>query len=224
MSYELRDAAVIEPRGHHRMTVFWLHGLGADGFDFAPIVQALALPSEAGVRFVFPHAPVRPVTVNGGFPMRAWYDILFPDLQRFVDTAGIHASIDAFLQLAATEAQRLGGWDRLIFAGFSQGGVIALQAALRCPSMVAGAMALSTYLPLRDPEEIRADVPRFPIFWGHGTLDAVVPYALGQSAVHFLQSLDHPVEWKSYPVPHSVCPEEIGDIRDWLLAILDAAS
>jgi len=223
MSHLLRDAAVIEPRTLHRKTVFCLHGLGSDGFDFTPIVHALTLPEDLGVRFVFPHAPVRPVTVNGGFPMRAWYDILYPDLARFADTPGIRAATDAFLEFTGAEAGRLGGWDRLVLAGFSQGGVIALQSALRGPHAVAGVLALSTYLPLREPEDISGQAPRFPVFWGHGTLDTVVPFALGESAVSYLQSRGYPVEWRSYATPHTVCPEEIYDIRSWLLATLSAA-
>jgi phospholipase/carboxylesterase len=216
----LSDAVVIEPLDQHRHTVNWLHGLGADGYDFVPIVRELALPAALGVRFVFPHAPVRPVTVNGGYAMRAWYDILFPDLARFVDAAGIRASTQALRGLLEQEVVRVGDWGRILLAGFSQGGAVALQTALSGGHDLAGMIALSTYLPLRDGADIPEAAPRFPVFWGHGTQDTVVPFVLGSSAREFLRGRGHPLTERSYPMPHSVCPAEVDDIRAWLLARL----
>lgn len=211
------ETVVLEPKGAHRATVIWLHGLGADGYDFVPIVRELNLPQELGVRFVFPHAPQRRVTVNGGFRMRAWYDVRYPDLSVAVDEAGVWESVEAVLALAEQEQAQLGGWDKVMLAGFSQGGAITLQAGLSSGHPFAGLMALSTYLPIRTG--INAD-NKIPIFWGHGTFDPVVPYLLGKSSKDLIESFDFPLTWRHYPMAHSLYPEEIDDIRDWLQARL----
>lgn len=211
------ETVVLEPKGAHRATLIWLHGLGADGYDFVPIVRELNLPQELGVRFVFPHAPQRRVTVNGGFRMRAWYDVRYPDLSVAVDEAGVWESVEAVLALAEQEQAQLGGWDKVMLAGFSQGGAITLQAGLSSGHPFAGLMALSTYLPIRTG--INAD-NKIPIFWGHGTFDPVVPYLLGKSSKDLIESFDFPLTWRHYPMAHSLYPEEIDDIRDWLQAHL----
>lgn len=199
-----------------RLTVIWLHGLGADGYDFEPIVPELRLTLP--VRFVFPHAPVRSVTINGGMAMRAWYDILGFDRKAAEDAAGIRASAAAITELIDSEVERGMPADRIVLAGFSQGGAIALQTALREPRALGGVLALSTYLPLASSlaAERSAANAGVPIFMAHGTADNVLPLALGESSRRALEALAYRVEWHVYPMPHSVCVEEIGDIGAWL--------
>src|SRR5690606_3102419 len=197
--------------------VLWLHGLGADGHDFDPIVPELRLPRELRLRFVFPHAPVRPVTLNAGMRMRAWYDILQlgggPE-----DEAGIRASQAALERLVAEQARDGIAPGRIVLAGFSQGGAIALQTALRHPSRLAGVLALSTYLPLASTLEAeRAPAnASVPIFMAHGLYDDIIPLARAEQSRERLRALGYPVEWHAYPMPHSVCAEEIGDIARFL--------
>ena len=201
-----------------RLTVIWLHGLGADGHDFEPIVPELGLTFAA--RFVFPHAPVRPVTINGGMAMRAWYDILGFDRNAAEDAAGIRASAAAVTELIDGEVERGIPADRIVLAGFSQGGAIALQTALREPRVLGGVLALSTYLPLASTlaAERNAANAGVPIFMAHGTADNVLPLALGESSRRALEALDYRVEWHAYPMAHSVCLEEIAEIGAWLTA------
>lgn len=207
-------AIVIEPEGPHRHSVIWLHGLGADGSDFVPLVPELALPPELGIRWVFPHAPVMPVTINGGYRMRAWYDIAVPDLTAQVDAAGIRRSRDMLLQLIAEEEGRGVPAQRIILAGFSQGGVIALAAGLAAAEKPAGVLALSTYLPLREPPQ----PGELAIFQAHGEYDDIVPPAAAVATRDYLAELGHSPEWHLYPMAHGLCAEEITDIRAWLLA------
>jgi phospholipase/carboxylesterase len=221
MTDDLLPALVIEPEGPHQATIVWLHGLGADGHDFESIGAQLGLPEPLGVRFVLPHAPRRPVTVNGGYVMRAWYDIAGSDLNRLPDEAGIRESVQAVNRLIAREIENGIRPDKIIVAGFSQGGVIALEAATRHPERVAGAIVLSGYLAL--PDQLPAAGPPLPIFMAHGTEDPIVPYALGQASSQVLRTKGYPVEWRSYEMSHSVCWEEIGDIRSWLLSRLEGA-
>ncbi len=214
MNTDLLPAITIEPLGSHRATVIWLHGLGADGHDFEPVVHEMKLPDSLGVRFVLPHAPKRPVTVNGGYVMPAWYDIAAPDLRVEPDSEGIGASRDALARLVDRE---IGGGiapERVILAGFSQGGVIALETAARHQDRVGGLIALSCYAALPDslPEAGRP----VPVFMGHGTQDPVVPYPLGQTSRDLLTAKGYEVEWHGYSMPHSVCWEEIMDIKGWL--------
>jgi phospholipase/carboxylesterase len=199
--------------------VIWLHGLGADGHDFEPIVPELGL--ELPVRFVFPHAPVRPVTINGGMAMRAWYDIMGFDRNAKEDAAGIRASAAAVTELIDHEIGRGIPAERIALAGFSQGGAIALHTALREPRALAGVLALSTYLPLANTlaSERSAANAEIPIFMAHGTQDSVLPLALGESSRRALETLGYAVDWHAYPMPHSVCLEEIGAIGAWLAAL-----
>jgi phospholipase/carboxylesterase len=201
-----------------RYSVVWLHGLGADGHDFAPIVPELVDGSWPALRFVFPHAPVQPVSVNGGLPMRAWYDIYGFDARAPQDEAGIRRSIAAVEALIAREHERGVPSERIVLAGFSQGGAIALAAGLRHAQPLAGIVALSTYLPIAAtlaPERSDANT-RVPIFWGHGTADPVVVLQRGQDSRLLLENLGYTIDWHTYPMPHSVCAEEIADLRQWL--------
>ncbi|MEX0732631.1 MAG: alpha/beta fold hydrolase [Aquisalimonadaceae bacterium] len=205
-----------------RASVIWLHGLGADGHDFEPIVPELRLPSELGVRFVFPHASVRPVTLNGGMAMRAWYDIITLGGGARQDAAGIQESAAQVQALMARENARGVADERIVLAGFSQGGAIALHLALRHPRKLAGMMALSTYLPLTDTAEAeRVDANAdTPILMCHGTMDPVVELRMGETSRETLATLGYPVEWHTYPMGHQVCMEEINDISRWLQEVL----
>ena len=198
--------------------IIWLHGLGADGHDFEPLVPYLTWPAAPDIRFVFPHAPVRPVTVNGGMPMRAWYDIISIDSERGHDQSGITASIEQARVLVERELERGIASSRIVLAGFSQGGAIALLLALTYPKKLAGLIALSTYLLFGEQleKQLQPANRKLPVFAGHGSVDPVVPFAMGRAMHHRLRSLEFPIEWHSYPMPHSVCPEEIQDITHWL--------
>ena len=213
------DAIEITTGPKPRLAVLWLHGLGADGHDFEPIVPELGL--SVPVRFVFPHAPVRPVTINGGMAMRAWYDILGFDRRAREDAAGIRASAAAVTELVDHEIERGMSSDRIVLAGFSQGGAIALHTALREPRPLAGVLALSTYLPLAATlaSERSAANARLPLFMAHGTDDGVLPLQLAETSRGALEALGYAVEWHAYPMAHSVCMEEIGAIGAWLAAL-----
>jgi phospholipase/carboxylesterase len=219
---ESADSVVLNPSGAPDAVVIWLHGLGADGFDFVPIVEELRLPASLPVRFVFPHARARPITINNGFVMRAWYDITSLGGRSTEDEAGIRESenvvrgyIDQHLAAGIAPA-------RIIVAGFSQGGAIALQTALRHPQRLGGVMALSTYLPLRQTlaKEASAVNRDVPILMCHGSYDPMVPLALGEASRDALLSLGYRIEWRTYPMQHQVCMEEIADISAWLQARL----
>ena len=207
-----------ETRAKPAWSVIWLHGLGADGNDFAPIVPELVRRDWPGIRFVFPHAPVRPVTINGGAPMRAWYDIASLAIDQRADEAGVRESIRELEALIARERDRGVPAARTILAGFSQGGAIVLAAGLRREAGVAGIVALSTYLPLsaQTSAESTSAGRATPVFMGHGSQDPVVPQALGERSRNALQALGVPVAWHSYRMAHSVCAEEIRDLGDWL--------
>ena len=201
-------------------SVIWMHGLGADGHDFEPIVDELDLPSRP-VRFVFPHAPRRPVTINGGMLMRAWYDISDAAIRR-EDASGVRQSQAIVEQLIAGEVARGVASTDIVLAGFSQGGAIALQTALRHPARLAGVMALSTYLPLADTLAAEASAANrdLPIFMAHGKHDPVVVPTRASSSRDTLQGLAYAVQWQEYPMPHAVCPQEIVDISRWLCKVL----
>jgi phospholipase/carboxylesterase len=201
--------------------VIWLHGLGADGHDFEPIVPELRLPASKPVRFVFPNAPQRPVTINMGMRMPAWYDILQMG-GGAEDEAGIRGSQLAIENLISQEVKRGIPRNKIVLAGFSQGGAIALQTALRHPERLAGVMALSTYLPLGEKlgKERAAANSDLPIFMAHGSDDPMIPMARALHSRDALLELGYPVEWREYPMPHSVCPGEIADIAAFLLRIL----
>jgi phospholipase/carboxylesterase len=202
-----------------------MHGLGADGNDFVPIVQELDLEDVANIRFVFPHAPMMPVTINNGYVMRAWYDVKWGDLEgrsKEPDEQGVRASQASICRLIEREVSRGSAAGRIVLAGFSQGGAIALQTGLRHPQKLAGVMALSTYLPLADSfaAEASAENRRTPIFMAHGTQDAVIQYPLASRSRDVLKQHGYDVEWHEYPMPHSVCLEEIRDIGAWLKRVL----
>ena len=202
---------VVEPEQPARACVIWLHGLGADGNDFVAVVPELRLPDELAVRFVFPHAPIQPVTVNGGYLMRAWYDIVQADLQRDLDMDGVAASSAYLSRLVEDQLDSGIELDKLVLAGFSQGGVVALDCALQMPVKPAGVLALSTYL-----ARSQGNGEGLEVFQAHGTQDPVVPLAAGLQAKSDLEGMGALVEWQEYPMPHSVHPTEIMEIARWL--------
>ncbi len=209
---------------HPVATLIVLHGLGADGSDFVPVAEALDLSAVGAVRFVFPHAPVRPVTINGGYRMRAWYDILGADLQRREDEAGLRESQAAIAALIDRERERGIAANRIVLAGFSQGCAMTLLTGLRYPERLAGLAGMSGYLPLAASTAAeRSEASReVPIFLAHGSEDGVVVPQRGRDSRDALVALGHTVEWHEYPMEHSVCPEEIGHLNDWLLRVLGA--
>lgn len=218
MSTELLPSVEIETAPNPDASVIWLHGLGADGNDFVPIVPELGLAPVPGVRFVFPHAPVRPVTINNGMRMRAWYDISAADLQNRADLAGVRQSQALVEALIEREKTRGVASARIVLAGFSQGGAIALYTGLRHAQRLAGVIALSTYLVAADRLATEASTANreLPIFMAHGTADPIVRYAWGEASWRTLEAAGHPVEWHSYGMPHSVCMEEIVALGAWL--------
>ena len=204
-----------EPQG----TVIWMHGLGADGWDFVPIVRELPVPEDLQLRFIFPHAPVRPVTINNGHEMRAWYDIKMQDISRVPDEAGIRESQAHVEALIAREAKRGVAPEKIVLAGFSQGGAIALQAGLRHNGRLAGLVALSTYLPLEESldKEASAANKRTPIFMAHGTQDPVIPVPLAEASKRALEQRGYDVAWQTWPMPHSVCAEEVEELGGFFI-------
>ena len=224
---KLLETIEIETGKNPAASVIWLHGLGADGNDFVPVVNELDLTGAPPVRFVFPHAPMRAVTINNSHVMRAWYDVAFGDLEgksRRPDGVGIHESQGQINALIEREVKRGVAAEKIVLAGFSQGGAIALQTGLRYPQQLAGIMALSTYLPLPDtlPAEAGTANKPTPLFMAHGVYDPVVPLVMGAGSMTYLTGLGYTVEWKQYPMQHSVCAEEIEDIGEWLRKILKA--
>jgi phospholipase/carboxylesterase len=217
-----REAVEIETGREPTGAVIWLHGLGADGHDFEPVVPELVRPGERALRFVFPHAPIRPVTLNGGYAMRAWYDIAALDRRTAEDENGIRASQAAIDTLIRRENARGIGSERIVLAGFSQGGAMAVFAATRYPERLAGIMGLSCYLllaPRLDSERVAANQST-PVFLAHGTQDPVVPAVLGEHGWHALQANGYTVEWHVYEMPHALCPQEVSDIAAWLRRVL----
>ena len=218
---DLLEAIEIETAPTPAVAIIWLHGLGADGHDFEPIVPELGLPKSTAVRFIFPHAPVRPVTINGGARMRAWYDVTGDGQQ---DAGGIRASQASVEALIARERKRGIPPPATVLAGFSQGGAMALQTGLRYPERLAGILALSSYLPL--PETLEQEMSPanrdVPIFMAHGTQDPLIPLSWATRSRDRLKALGYVIEWHEYPMPHSVCAEEIADIGRWLRTVLPA--
>ena len=215
------DAIVIETSSNPDAAIIWLHGLGADGNDFAPIVPEQSLDGLS-LRFVFPHAPKIPVSINNGFVMRAWYDIISPNLLVEPDEKGMRNSQQVVQKYIDAQIEQGIDSNRIILAGFSQGGAIALLTGLRCDKSLAGIIALSTYLPLADTlsTEATAANKAIPIFMGHGTQDPIVPRAAGAKSKQTLESLGYPVDWHEYVMEHSVNPKEIDDIGSWIKARL----
>jgi len=216
------ETVTINPVAKPAWAVIWLHGLGADGHDFEPIVPELQLPEQAAVRFVFPHAPFAPVTINGGMIMRAWYDIREVNLGRNVDAQGIRDSSDLLRNLIQRELESGLSSERIILAGFSQGGAVVLHTALRFEMKLAGVLALSTYSPTLDTlgaERGQANAA-LPILMAHGRYDPLIPMALAVDTRDKLSRLGYAVQWHDYPMQHEVCIEEIRDVGQWLKRIL----
>jgi phospholipase/carboxylesterase len=209
----------IETGAHPTATIIWLHGLGADGNDFVSIVPELGLPEELSIRFLFPHAPMRPVTINKINVMRAWYDVVEKNCSDQVDEVGLRESIEQITTLIYQENARGIPTKRIVVGGFSQGGAVALSLGIDYPEQLAGVIGLSTYLPFLDRLSIEASHTNCatPIFMAHGTDDRVVPIALGDNTQRALCAARYPLEWRTYATQHSACWEEIIDIGDWLI-------
>ncbi|MBL8310592.1 MAG: carboxylesterase [Burkholderiales bacterium] len=216
------DCITLEPPSPATACVIWMHGLGADGNDFVPIVPELGLPADHSVRFVFPNAPTMPVTINGGYIMRAWYDIVSAELDKRADESGVRRSQSLIAELIAEQTRHGLAAERIVLAGFSQGGVIALQTGLRYPARLAGVMALSTYLACADSLGAEATTANrdLPIFLVHGSMDPVIPVQLAKMSRARLETHGYRVEWHEYGMPHSVCAEEVEDISVWLKRVL----
>ncbi|MEM1294544.1 MAG: dienelactone hydrolase family protein [Verrucomicrobiota bacterium] len=215
---------VITPPDPADSCVIWLHGLGADGHDFEGIHPELGEAATRRTKFVFPHAPFRPVTINGGYKMRAWYDIVDTDLSRRADETGVRESSILLEEWIQDEVDQGIPMERIVLAGFSQGGAIVLHTGIRSKAALGGIMALSTYLPV--PDKVDAEVNRdnaaeTPIFMAHGLYDDVIAHDHAVKSKEKLEELGFDVAWESYPMPHSVCAEEIGEISDWLVKVLD---
>jgi phospholipase/carboxylesterase len=219
------DSIVLEPTSPANAAVIWMHGLGADGNDFAPIIPELDLPRTHTVRFIFPNAPTMPVTINGGYVMRAWYDIVGADLDNRADEAGVRRSQAQISEIVAAQRAKGIATERMVLAGFSQGGVIALQTALRHESKFAGVLALSTYLACRDTLGIEGTLANksTPIFYAHGSVDPVIPISLAKRSKAELENHGYAVEFHEYGMPHSVCAEEVDDIAAFLKRVLNIA-
>jgi phospholipase/carboxylesterase len=216
------ETVEIETAPAPQAAVLWMHGLGADGHDFEPIVPELNLSATLPVRFVFPHAPLRAVTINAGMVMRAWYDVRDAGGERREDAAGVRASGERIEALVARERSRGVPADRIVLAGFSQGGAMALHTGLRHGERLAGILALSCFLPLADTLAAEASPANrdTPIFLAHGTQDPLIPFARARRAQAMLEGLGYRVEWREYAMPHAVCAEEIADIAGWLRRVL----
>jgi phospholipase/carboxylesterase len=219
---DLNDAVVIEPAGKVDAAVIWLHGLGADGHDFEPIVPMLGSRNTGHIRFIFPHAPPIPVTINGGFVMRAWYDVLEMDITRRADETGVRASAGIMRDFIEAEIGKGIEPHRIVAAGFSQGGAVALHTGLRYSKGLAGILALSCYLPV--PGTLKAEVhaanASVPLFMAHGNHDPVIHVSAGEYSRDLLRSLGYEVDWHTYPIPHSVSPQEIEAIAGWLAKVV----
>jgi phospholipase/carboxylesterase len=217
----VQDAVIIEASGTHKASVIWLHGLGADGHDFEAIVPELNLSNDLGIRFIFPNAPIRPVTINGGMHMRAWYDVKSPNLREIEDVESINESSELINKYIDVEIEKGIATNKIIIAGFSQGGAIALHTGLRYLQNLAGILALSCYLPVPNQLESEAsDNKTLPIMMAHGIADPVIPVEQGRSSSKMLQDHGYTVEWHEYMMQHAVCIEEINTISDWIKKLL----
>jgi phospholipase/carboxylesterase len=216
------ESIEVSPSNSATSTMIWLHGLGADGNDFVTMIPELNLPADIDVRFIFPNAPIKPVTLNNGYQMRAWYDIYGLSINERIDNEGIAQSVAEIEKIIEKEVARGIPTHRIFLGGFSQGAAIALSTGLCYSKPLAGILGLSGYLPIAKELHQKANAAnlRTPIFLAHGTQDPIVPFVLGQATQQFLTQANYPVSWHSYPMPHSVCKEEIEDISRWLQGIL----
>ncbi len=212
------EKIVHEPTSEAKATVIWLHGLGADGHDFEPVIPQLDLPETSAIRFIFPHAPMIPVTLNAGFVMRAWYDIKSLESNRDEDADGIRQSATAVAEIISAETEKGIDSEKIFLAGFSQGGAIALHLGLRLERKIAGVIALSTYLPLHESLATEAHEANksTPIFMAHGQMDPIVPINAGTMSRDYLEKHGYEISWHQYPMEHSVCMEEIKSIGRWI--------
>ncbi len=218
----MQEAVIIEPQTEHKATVIWLHGLGADGHDFEPIVPQLKLDKELGIRFIFPHAPIMAVTINGGMQMRAWYDIKSPDLTQREDLETTKTSSETIKRYIEAEIDSGIPSEKIIIAGFSQGGAISLYTGLRFDKPLAGILALSTYLPIKDSteSELHESNKTTQIMQMHGEFDPIIPISTAKQSFDYMKQLGLNIEWIDYRMEHSVVPEQIRDIADWINKIL----
>ena len=216
------EKITIEPQGEHKASVIWLHGLGADGHDFEAIVPELHLPVAYGIRFIFPHAPMRAITINNGFVMRGWYDIRSLQLDETEDVEGVKVSAGQLTELIEQELAEGIDSKKIILAGFSQGGVIALQAGLNYHKSLGGVMAFSTYVADQSnlAQRISAENRQLPVLMAHGIYDDVVPVELAKKSKNLLESLNYSVEWYDFPMAHGIHPEEVKVIAQWIERIL----
>ena len=216
------DSKIIETSKQISKTVIWMHGLGADGNDFVPLVPELKLPKELGIRFIFPHAPIRPVTVNNGYEMRAWYDLLSLERGKTANEVDVLTTVDWIIKLIDSEVAKGIAAENILLVGFSQGGVIALQTGLRYPKQLAGIVALSTYLPFAEStlKQTTARQQKVPIFAAHGINDPVIPFLSWQTYVPELKQAGFRVDAYSYRMEHTLCAEEITDLGNWLKTVL----
>jgi phospholipase/carboxylesterase len=212
----LLNTVELETNASPTASVIWLHGLGANGHDFEPIIPELNIPAHMGIRFIFPHAPKRVITINGGLLMPAWYDIITHDIDRKVDVKQLIASANAVAELVDREIERGISSERIIIAGFSQGGAVAYQLALTYLKPLGGLIALSTYFATKAVIDYNTANTKLPIFIGHGIYDSIVPEMLGQQANIILQEQGYAPDYKVYPIDHSVCMDEVADISRWL--------
>lgn len=208
----------IETAANPRHAVIWLHGLGADGHDFEPIVPDLVDRAWPALRFVFPNAPMRPITINGGMSMRAWYDISGQEIAQRQDEVGIRAAIGLLDELIEREVARGVVSENILLAGFSQGGAIVLSGGIRHPHKLAGIIALSTYLPMAEKTDAEASAANriTPLFMAHGKLDPTISHALGEMSRDYLKQRGYAIDWHTYPMAHQVCAEEIADLKHWI--------
>jgi phospholipase/carboxylesterase len=224
MSEPLLKSIEINPANTATAAIIWLHGLGADGHDFEPVIPQLGVVDKLGVRVILPHAPHMPVTINNGMVMPAWYDIRGNNFGHAQDEQGIRTSALRLEALISRETERGIAPQRIVLAGFSQGGAVALYAGLRHADRLGGILALSTYLPMAErlASESAPANRDVPVMMAHGTADPVIPISLAEKSRALLEAHGNPVEWHSYSMQHAVCPQEIADIRQWLLTILRA--
>ena len=221
MSFK-QDAVIVEAKTEHKASVIWLHGLGADGHDFESIVPELNLSDELGIRFIFPNAPIRPVTINGGMSMRAWYDVKSPNLREQEDIESIDDSTRLINYYIDAEIEKGIPANKIILAGFSQGGAITLHAGLRYSQALAGLLALSTYLPVPNQlKDAASNNKAVPIMMAHGIADPVIPVEQGRASSETLKELGYSIEWHEYMMQHAVCLEEINAIGIWIKTVLN---